>query len=196
MLKYLAAGGAAALALWPATVASAPAWEPWQAVAGVFDISGPRANGSLLVAGSAALYTLSPDGTLSPFARGSGGYHDDAGAEAYVAVSPGISAGRGCGFPRDITYILRLHAPIGVTSVSSDGSAAGSFAVVAAPTLNGIAFDTTGRFGHDLLVTGPVNGKTEVAAIDCTGHVQVITRTAPVVEGGMAVAPAGFGAFG
>ena len=165
MLKYLAAGGAAALALWPATVASAPAWEPWQAVAGVFDISGPRANGSLIVAGSAALYTMSADGTLSPFARGPGGYHDDAGAEPYVAVSPGISAGLGCGFPRDITYILRLHAPIGVTSVSSDGSATGSFAVVAAPTLNGIAFDTSGRFGRDLLVTGPVNGKTEVAAI-------------------------------
>jgi hypothetical protein len=45
-------------------------------------------------------------------------------------------------------------------------------------------------------VTAPVNGKTEVAAIDCRGHVQVITKTAPVAEGGVAVAPSTFGAFG
>jgi hypothetical protein len=194
-LKYLAGVGAAVLALLPTTALAAPAWEQWQAVAGVFDLAGPRSDGSLLVAGSGALYTLSPDGTLTPFARGPGGYRDDSGAEAYVAVSTGLQGGP-CAFAPDDTFILRLHAPIGITRVNGAGGLAEPFASVAAPSLNGIAFDTTGSFHHALLVTGPVNGKTEVAAIDCTGQVQVITKTAPVVEGGIAVAPSAFGAFG
>lgn len=196
VLKYLAGAGAAALALWPATALAAPAWEQWQAVGGVFDLGGPRSDGSLLVAGSAALYTLSPDGALTPFARGSGGYKDDPDAEAYLAVSPGLSGGAGCTFAKDDAFILRLHAPVGVTRVDATGSQSGPFANVDAPALNGIAFDTTGQFGHALLVTAPVNGKTEVAAVDCTGAVQVITKTAPVVEGGLAVAPSTFGSFG
>jgi hypothetical protein len=196
VLKYLAGAGAAVLALWPSTALAAPAWEQWQAVTGVFDLGGPRSDGSLLVAGSAALYRLSPDGTLAPFARGPGGYADDPGAEAYLTVSPGLSDAAGCSFAKDDTFILRLHSPVGVTRVDATGSQTGSFANVAAPSLNGIAFDTTGSFHHALLVTGTVSGKTEVAAIDCGGQVQVITRTAPVVEGGLAVAPPAFGAFG
>ncbi len=63
-------------------------------------------------------------------------------------------------------------------------------------SLNGITFDSTGRFGGRLLVTGPSHGATVVAAIDCRGQVMHITDAAPVVEGGIAVAPAGFGAYG
>jgi hypothetical protein len=197
MLKYLAGVGAGVLALWPAAVSSAPAWEQWQSVSGVFDLGGPRSDGSLVVAGSAALYTLAPDGTLTPFARGPGGYADDPGAEAYLAVSPAQHvASAGCDFMRDDLYILRLHTPVGITRVSAAGDASGPFDNVALAALNGIAFDTVGLFDHRLLVTGPVNGKTEVAAIDCTGAVQIITKTAPVVEGGLAVAPSSFGAFG
>ncbi|HEV2477297.1 MAG TPA: hypothetical protein VGX22_12215 [Candidatus Dormibacteraeota bacterium] len=196
MLKYLAGVGVAALALWPSAALAAPAWEQWQSVGGVFDLGGPRSDGSLLVAGSAALYTLSPDGTLTPFARGSGGYKDDPGAEAYLAVSPGLSGGSGCTFAKDDTFILRLHTPVGVTRVDATGSQTGSFANVGVAGPNGIAFDTTGQFNHALLVTAPVSGKTEVAAIDCSGAVQVITKTAPVLEGGLAVAPSRFGAFG
>lgn len=192
MLKYLAGTAAAILALWPASVGAAPAWEQWQSVGGVFDLGGPRSDGSLLVAGSAALYTLTPAASLTPFATE---YHDDAGAEAYVAVSPGLQ-GAGCAFARDDAFILRLHAPIGITRVSADGTATGSFANVAAPSLNGIAFDNVGLFSRDLLVTGPVNGKTEVAGIDCSGNVHVVTMAAPVVEGGIAVAPQSFGSFG
>jgi hypothetical protein len=197
VLKYLAGVGAAALALWPSAALAAPAWELWQPVTGVFDLGGPRSDGSLLVAGSAALYTLSPDMTLTPFAQGPGGYKDDPGAEAYLAVSPAQHvASAGCDFMRDDVYILRLHAPIGITRVSAAGDASGPFDNVALAALNGIAFDTAGLFDHRLLVTGPLNGKTEVVAIDCTGAGQVITKTAPVVEGGLAVAPSSFGAFG
>ena len=196
MLKYLAGAGVLVLAVWPRAALAAPAWEEWQTVPGVFDLGGPRSDGSLLVAGSAALYTLSPDGTLTSYARGPGGYSDDPGAEAYLAVSPGLTGAAGCAFAKDDTFILRLHAPLGVTRVDATGSQTAQFAGVAVPSLNGIAFDTTGQFNHALLLTGPVNGKTEVAAIDCAGGVQVITKTAPVVEGGIAVAPSTFGAFG
>lgn len=60
---------------------------------------------------------------------------------------------------------------------------------------NGIAFDSTGRFGHRLLVTSSVSGGTTVYAIDCHGRVEVLTRNAPRLEGGIAVAPATFGRF-
>ena len=192
MLKYLAALGVALFALSPAGVSAAPAWEQWSTVPGVFDLGGPRSDGSLLVAGSGALYTLTPEGELAKFA--SPIYHDDPGTEAYLTVSPGLKVGdAGCSFPTDRTYILRLHAPVGVTWVNADGSAAASLADAGLPTLNGIAFDTTGSFGHRLLVTAPVAGKTEVQAIDCNGGVQVITSIAPTVEGGIAVAPPTFG---
>ena len=177
--------------------AAGPAWEQWQSVSGVFDLGGPRTDGSLLVAGSAALYTLNPAGDLQPFARGGGGYRDDPTAEAYLAVSSGQHvAAAGCDFARDDAFILRLHAPIGITRVDRTGTQTGSFTNVNAPGLNGIAFDTTGSFDHRLLAAGPVNGKTEVFAIDCTGAVQVVTSSAPVLEGGLAVAPSTFGSFG
>ena len=194
MLKYVAGIGAAALALWPSAALAPPAWEQWQPIAGVFDLGGPRSDGWLVVAGSGALYTMAPDGTLTPFA---GAYHDDPGAEPYLTVSGGLAVGEaGCKFAKDDTFVLRLHAPIGVTRVDAAGSDVSSFANVSLPSLNGIAFDPVGTFANRLLVTGPRNGKTEVDAIDCTGHVQVVTSTAPVVEGGIAVAPQEFGAFG
>src|SRR5258708_39158460 len=88
----------ALLALVPVSGAAAgPVWQGWQPVPGGFDLGGPRANGSLLVAGSAALYTLTQAGDLEPFARRPGGYHDEPGAGAHLAVSPrqhGAAAGR------------------------------------------------------------------------------------------------------
>jgi hypothetical protein len=68
--------------------------------------------------------------------------------------------------------------------------------VMGAPGLiDGIAFDTTGEFGRRLLVTINAGSKTTVDAIDCRGGAHTITRTAPRVEGGIAVAPATFGRF-
>jgi len=82
-------------------------WERWTSIPGVFDVGGPR-NGFLVVAGSAALYLVHPEGEMATFARGSGGYHDDPGAEAYIAVSPGGHVGASnCDFRRDETFILR-----------------------------------------------------------------------------------------
>src|SRR5713226_7293382 len=190
---------AAFLALAPVSVSAAgPAWEQWQPVPGVFDLGGPRSDGSLVVAGSANLYLADPAGNVTSFARGPGGYREDAGAEAYLTVSPKAHVtAADCDFVRDEVFLLRLHVPLGVERVDAPGENTESFANVARVTsLNGIAFDTTGTFDHRLLVSGPANGKTVITAIDCNGSTQVITSSAPVLEGGLAVAPAGFGAFG
>jgi hypothetical protein len=172
-------------------------WESWRHIPGVFDVVGPRSDGRLLVAGSGRLFLVDTAGTVVPFASGPGGYADDAGAEAYVAVSPGqhVAAG-GCDFAPDDAFVLRLHQPYGVTRVAASGTAQPFAAVAGVESLNGIAFDTTGKFDHRLLVSGPVHGRTAIVAIDCRGRTQVITDAAPVLEGGLAVAPLGFGAFG
>ena len=187
------------LAMAPAPAYAADvAWDQWKTFAGVFDADGTRSDGSLTVAGSAALYRVDPSGTVTPFARGPGGYHDDPNTEAYLAVSPGghVTAA-GCSFVPDETFLLRVHAPLGVTRVTAAGEASGSFASVKGATaLDGIAFDSTGDFDHRLLVSGQSSGKTVIFAIDCSGAVQVITRTAPALEGGLAVAPNTFGSFG
>jgi len=199
MRRLLAVTTAAWLALAPMTAhAAGAAWTQGAKVAGIFDVDGPRTDGSLIVAGAGALYLLDPTGTLNPFARGPGGYHDDPGSEAYLSMSPGGAvSSAGCSFVPDETFLLRLHTPIGITRVSASGDESGSFANLTGVTgLNGIAFDTTGSFDHRLLVTGLLHNNTAVFAIDCSGAVQVLTRTAPRVEGGVAVAPSGFGSFG
>ena len=191
---------AACLALAPivSTAASDPTWERWQSVSGAFDLGGPRDDGSLVVAGSAALYQVDAAGNLTPFASGPNGYHQSAGLEAYLAVSPGSRvAAAGCSFVRDETFVLRLHKPFGVDRIDALGQTTSGFANVTSMTsLNGIAFDTTGAFDHRLLVSGPSGSKIAIAAIDCNGGVQVVNPSAPVLEGGLAVAPRSFGAFG
>src|SRR5438445_4747941 len=133
MRSFMAAAAAACLALTPAVAAAGtdPAWQSWHSVPGVFDLGGPRSDGSLVVAGSANLYLADPAGTLSPFARGAGGYHEDPGAEAYLAVSPGAH-GRAarCDCVRNDTFLLRLHIPICIERVDPPGQHTGSFANV------------------------------------------------------------------
>jgi hypothetical protein len=199
MGRLLAVLAAAQVLTVPLTAfAAGVAWGPGKTVAGVFDIDGPRTDGAMIVAGGAALYLMQPDGTIAPFARGPGGYHEDKGAEAYLANSTGGTVGSaGCSWAPDETFLLRLHIPIGVERVSAAGDETGSFANLPGVTaLNGIAFDTTGDFDHRLLVSAPSKGKTVIFAIDCNGAVKVITRSAPRLEGGLAVAPSSFGPFG
>ncbi len=197
MRPLLTAMAATYMALVPIAPSAAadPVWEQWQMVSGVFDLGGPRSDGSLVVAGSANLYLADPAGNVTPFARGAGGYHEDPGAEAYLAVAPGApTSAVGCSFTRDEVFLLRLHAPLGIERVDAPGENTGSFANITGVTsLNGIAFDTTGYFDHRLLASGVSGSHAVIAAIDCLGTVQVITSTAPTLEGGLAVAPDGFG---
>jgi hypothetical protein len=178
--------------------AAPPAWQPVAKVGGIFDVGGPRKDGWLVVAGSGRLFLVDPQGAVTPFAQGPGGYADDPGGEAYLTVSPGLHpGGPGCDFQAGDVYVLRLHAPLGITRVDVQGHKTAFATIPGVQSLNGIAFDTVGFFGHRLLVTGSAGaGKTEVAAVDCNGGVTVLTRSAPVVEGGLAVAPLAFSTFG
>ena len=179
----------------------APVWQPVAKIAGIFDLAGPRADGWLVAAGSARLYLLDPLGAVTPFAQGPDGYADDKGGEAYLTIVPklpaGATTGAACTWEQGDAFILRLHAPLGLTKVDIHGVKSAFASIPSITSLSGITFDTTGSFGYRLVVTAGVSGgKTEVAAVDCAGKVSVITRAAPAMEGGIEVAPTTFGAFG
>jgi hypothetical protein len=180
----------------PAQAAQAPAtWTRSASVPGVLDVAGPRADGTMVVAAAGKLYLLAAGGgALERFAGGPGGYPGPGGEEPYIALSPG-SPGPGCSFARDDLFVLQLKPAGGVIRIDPQGIAHNFANVDGVDLLNGITFDTTGAFDHRLLVTGPHANRTTVAAIDCNGGVTPITRQAPIVEGGIAVAPASFGVF-
>lgn len=180
-----------------ASAGAAPTRAVWRGAGharGVVDLAGPRAGGPLVVAAAGRLLTRAPSGTLHPF---SPAYTAPRGLEPYIALSPGQRvAGAGCRFAGGALYALRLTHGDGVTEVTPSGRVRRFAALPRRGLENGIAFDTTGRFGHRLLVTATTSGRTTVFAIDCRGRARVLTRYAPRLEGGLAVAPAGFGRFG
>jgi len=163
----------------------------------VLDLAGPRSDGALVVATNGRLPILGRGGHLRPFAPG---YSAPSGLEAYIALSSGQRAG-GCRWPAGDVYALRLDHGHGVTVVDPRGRVRKFAAIPTNGLLDGITFDTVGRFGHRLLVTStagsPTSAKrTTLYAVGCDGHVQTLTRQGPRVEGGMVVAPPGFGRFG
>jgi len=145
------------------------------------------------VAAHARLETLSGR-RLSPF---SPAYSAPASLEAYITESSGQRvAAAGCSFPRDALYALRLTHGDGVTVIDGSGRVRRFAALPSKGLEDGITFDLVGRFGHRLLVTTYAkNSGTTVSAVDCRGRVKVLTRHAPRVEGGMAVAPSSFGRY-
>jgi hypothetical protein len=170
-------------------------WQPWQHLTGVFDLAGPRSDGRLVAAAGGRLFLVSPDGTIATFADGPSGYHVVSGPEAYLDVSPGLHvSGSSCDFARDDIFIIRPAAPLGITRVDAAGHATNFTDIRGVDSLNGIVFDTVGRFDHRLLVMGPHNQHSTVLAIDCKAGIAPITEVAPPAEGGLAVAPSGFGA--
>ncbi|HET9848868.1 MAG TPA: hypothetical protein VFR68_09980 [Candidatus Dormibacteraeota bacterium] len=162
----------------------------------VVDIAGPRRDGLLVISGGRRLYLFDRStGTLLPFANGRGGYPPLPGDEPYLAISTNQPvAGAGCSFAPDDVFVID-QGPHRVWRIDGAGKASVFAEVSGVTTLSGITFDTTGRFGQRLLVMGPAHGLMVVAAIDCRGKVTDITRAAPAVEGGIAVAPSTFGAF-
>jgi hypothetical protein len=83
-----------------------------------------------------------------------------------------------------------------VIRVSRQGTAKRVASLPAGTFPNGIVFDDVGTFGSRLLVTATAGGKASLFAIDCRNRVRTLTTTAPIVEGGIVVAPRGFGRFG
>ena len=179
----------------PAALTNAARSARWVALAhvrGVVDLSSERPDGRLIVAARGRLFTGRRLRSLGPFAPG---YRAPARLEPYIALASHGLAGRDCRFPAGTLYALRLSRRTGVAAITP-GGAASSFALLPRRGLdNGITFDTAGRFLHRLLVTNTDRGFATVYAIDCRGHAVVITRGAPRVEGGIAVAPHGFGRF-
>jgi len=187
----------------PARPASPPpgpppaAWTVYRHLPGVVDLAGPRADGSFLVAAAGRLSVLGRDGTLTPFARGAGGYQTAQGTEPYLALagSGGVS-GKPCPFGGTMLFALEPGARPGVMVISPAGRARRFASLPPGQFPSGIAFDSVGRFGGRLLVTAGFRGRATVFGIGCDGQVSVIAAGAPPMEGGIAVAPATFGRFG
>jgi hypothetical protein len=172
-------------------------WARFRHVAGVVDLAGPRGDGSFIVAAAGRLFTLTRAGVLRPFARGPGGYSTAIGPEPYIAVADGERvAGAGCSFPSGMIFALQPGPRPDIIAITPDGRASRFTSLPATLTPDGITFDTTGRFGHRLVVTARNHAATTVLAIGCAGAVRMITSRAPAMEGGIAVAPASFGHYG
>lgn len=134
---------------------------------------------------------------LRPFARGQGGYSTAVGPEPYIALAGRRRlAGADCSLPSGMLFALQPGRHPGVIAVTPDGRASRLASLPATVTPDGITFDSTGHFGHRLVVTARTHAATTVLAIDCAGAVRTVTSHAPAIEGGMAVAPASFGRYG
>ena len=195
----LAACGSPRTATIPAPTPPTPAaaWTEYLHLPGVVDLAGPRSDGSFLVAAAGRFFILGRDGALSPFARGAGGYQTKTGTEPYLAVASGAAVpGDHCAFPEDAAFAIEPGKQPGVIMISPAGQARRFVSLPPGSSLTGIAFDATGRFGHKLLVTAGLRGGTTVFAIGCDGRLSPVTTGGPPVEGGIAAAPATFGAFG
>ena len=172
-------------------------WLVYRHLPGVVDLAGPRGDGSFLVAAAGRLFVLGRDGTLSPFARGAGGYATAAGTEPYLVLASSDPArGTSCSFGNGTAFALEPGPRPGVVMISPQGRARRFANLPPGRFVSGIAFDSTGRFGHRLLVTAVAGGRTTVFGIGCDGRVSAIAAGAPAVEGGITVAPAAFGRFG
>ena len=98
------------------------AWVVFRHLPGVVDLAGPRSDGSFLVAAAGRLLVLGRDGTLSPFARGAGGYLTATGTEPYlVLTSSNQVRGTRCSFGNDTAFAIEPGARPGVIMVSGQG---------------------------------------------------------------------------
>lgn len=172
-------------------------WARFRHLAGVVDLAGPGGDGSFAVAAAGRLFILSRAGELRPFARGQGGYATALGPEPYITMAGGGPvAGSSCSFGNGTIFALQPGAHPGITVIGANGLARRFASLPAGDSPTGIAFDTTGRFGHRLLVTARSHTSGAVLAIGCTGGIGTVAAHVPVVEGGIAVAPMSFGRYG
>jgi hypothetical protein len=176
---------------------AAPAhhWRAWRHLTGVVDLAGPRSDGAIVASARGRLWLIDPRGRLRPFARGAHGYQTNASTEPYldVAPTPPVAA---CRWRRDDLAVLRVGPSPAVLLVHPSGQVA-LLASLPPGVPDGITFDRVGRFSHRLLVTVIVTGgATSVFAIGCDGHRRRLVSGAPHMEGGIAMAPLGFGRYG
>jgi hypothetical protein len=198
-LAALAATGAVVIGFGtaaPAQDATLPAWRTLVTVKEPEDVVGQRRDGRFVVTTHIGLFLMDRDGRLTPFARGEGGYPAH-GGEPYIAMSRKRRLRRaGCSFRRDDVFALEGTDPPGLTRINRRGRASRFADFPAGASLSGIAFDHVGTFGSRLLVTGRFPDGLSLYAVDCRGRVRTLARKAPIVEGGIEVAPRSFGRFG
>src|SRR5437763_5929187 len=170
-------------------------WRPFAAVHGVVDLSSPRADGRLTLAVNGRLGLLRVGRSVSSFAAG---YATATGGEPYIALSAGQRVpGAGCAFRRDDVYALEpASVAPGVVRIDTSGRVRRVATLANGAFPNGVAFDSVGAFGHRLLVPAAIGGGNALYALDCRGRLRTVAASMPRVEGGMAVAPRGFGRFG
>ena len=172
-------------------------WVRFRHLRGVVDLAGPHRDGSFTVAAAGRLFRLSRAGVLRPFARGRGGYATAIGPEPYLTMAGADPVpGTRCSFRGGTIFAIQPGRNPGVIMISGTGRARRFASLPAAVNPDGISFDSTGHFGHMILVTARDKTRTTVFAIGCAGGVHLITRHAPWMEGGIAVAPASFGRYG
>jgi len=190
VLAAVSVGGL--LLLVPADATSEASWEQWEHLPGVLDLAGPLPDGSLVAVAGGQLKSLHSDGTVSGYT----GQVAAPGAESYLAGSSGRRVeAAGCTFAADDLFWLRLAPPLGIVRVDRQGAVRPFADFPGVESLSGIVSDRVGRFGYRLLVTGVHLGKTVLEAFDCRGKGTLITSAAPLLEGGLAVAPATFGDY-
>jgi hypothetical protein len=190
-----ACGSSASERVTAVSAASLARWKAAASIRRVLDLSAPRGERTILVAADKRLALMNRSGAVQQFARGRAGYLSPGGEEPYIALSRGGRVpSAGCTFGRSL-YALRLQGETGVTAIDPRGHVRSFAALPRTGLENGIAFDSTGRFGHRLLVTATTHSRTTVYEIDCRGFVSTVTASAPKVEGGIVVAPATFGRF-
>jgi hypothetical protein len=191
--------GAAAPAPLAARDTEVGAWQLWRGTRGVLDVVGPRSDGRFVVAARGRLFVLRPrDKHLAPYPANGPAYRASRKLEPYIAVAgPGQRVpGADCSFPRDTVYAIEPAGRTRVLAVSPAGRVTPLARIRGVKTLNGIVFDTVGRFGGRLLILGlTADGHGAVVSVDCRGRTLELTHAAPHLEGGPAVAPEAFGAF-
>jgi hypothetical protein len=174
-------------------------WQIWRSTRGVVDIVGPRGDGRFVVAARGRLFLLRPaTRRLSPYPSAGGPYAGNPKLEPYIAVAgPGQrTAAAGCSFPRGTVYALQPAGKTGVVAIDPSGHVRQFARIRGVKSLNGIVFDTVGRFGRRLLVVGLTADRHGVLiTVDCRGKTHTLTRSAPHLEGGLVVASAAFGAL-
>ena len=147
-----------------------------------------------MVVAAAGTLSLLQGTTLSPFARGPGGYTSSAG-EPYIALSNHrrVRSAR-CAFARDDVFAIEPGDNPSVIRITAAGKAQPFASLMPGLFLAGLGFDTVGDYGYRLLVAATAGSDTSLIAIDCRGRAKVLAQTpSTYVEGGMAVAPRNFG---
>ena len=209
--RWLIAGGAgllvllliAGVAAYALTRGTAPAtttgttktvtWEQWKQITGILDVQPTSTQGQMMAIANGKLSLIQGNQVL-PFAQAQGGF-TGAGGEPYIAVSPGLNLS-GCDFGQDQAFALHEAQPLSITHVDTHGQASQLAAIPGVPDLNGLVFDTVGKFGQRLLTVSDGQNDAALIAVDCQGHVSKIASSVPKIEGGLAVAPTSFGSFG